>query len=106
MKKIIFLIPVFFLINCSGLVKNEMGSENLISLDERPENCVFLKRLDVNISVYSSEDAVRFLENSIAKKSETADSYWIYESSQEEIPDAVFGPKQSYILKANVYNCL
>lgn len=103
MKKFIFLF--LGLSACSGLVKNENGSEYLKQLDAEPVGCVYLYKIESETSVYDADDARRYMENSIVDKARGGNAYWI--TSQRTKPNewVFFGPERSFIVTANVYNC-
>lgn len=105
MKKFLLLLAVFGLSACGGLIKNENGSENIKKLDAEPKGCVFLYKMETEVSVYDAEDARRYLENKIADQARPGNAYWI--TSQRTKPNewVVFGPERSFVLVANVYNC-
>lgn len=98
-------IAVFTLAACSGLIKNENGSEYITQLKAEPIGCTFLYKLEVEASVYDADDARRYLENRIADQARPGNAYWI--TSQRTRPNewVIFGPERAFILVANVYDC-
>lgn len=90
---------------CGGMIKNENGSEHLVKLDSEPIGCVFLYKLESEVSVYDADDARRYLENRIADQARGGNAYWI--TSQRTRPNewVIFGPERAFVLAANVYNC-
>ena len=106
MKKIfLFVFMASVLASCGGLIKNENGSEKITQLEAEPIGCVFLYKLESEVSVYDSEDARRYLENRIADQARLGNAYWI--TSQRTRPNewVIFGPERSFVLTANVYDC-
>jgi hypothetical protein len=105
MKKFAICSLLFALCACSNWVKNENGSENLVKLDAEPQGCVYLYKLETEVSVYDAEDAQRYLENRIADQARPGNAYFI--TSQRTKPNdwTLFGPERAFILNANVYNC-
>lgn len=104
-KKFLSLLLCLFLLACGGYIKNENGSEYLVKLDAEPVGCVFLYKLESEVSVYDAEDARRYLENRIADQSRPGNAYWV--TSQRTRPNewVVFGPERAFVLTANVYDC-
>jgi hypothetical protein len=90
---------------CGGFVKNENGSEYLVKLDAEPRGCIFLYKLETEVSVYDADDARRYMENRIADQARPGNAYWI--TSQRTRPNewVVFGPERAFVLTANVYDC-
>lgn len=106
MKKIILYSAICFaLCACGGYIKNENGSEYLVQLTEEPVGCVYLYKLESEVSVYDAQDARRYLENRIADQARPGNAYWI--TSQRTRPNewVVFGPERAFVLAANVYDC-
>ena len=62
MKKIFAGLAVLALAACGGMIKNENGSELLTKLDGEPTGCVYLYKIESEVSVYDSDDARRYLE--------------------------------------------
>lgn len=104
MKKIILFIFVI-ISGCSGLVKNENGSQNLVRLESEPIGCTYLYKIESEVSVYDVEDARRYLENKIIDQTRPGNAYMI--TSQRTRPNEwmVFGPERAFVLNANVYDC-
>lgn len=104
-KTLLSLLLCAVLAACGGYIKNENGSEYLVKLDAEPRGCVFLYKLESEVSVYDADDARRFLENRIADQARSGNAYWI--TSQRTRPNewVVFGPERTFILAANVYDC-
>lgn len=102
MKKILLCL---FLIGCSGYIQNENGSENLKKLDTKPNDCTFLYKIESDVSVYDEDDARRYLENRIADQENPGNAYWIVSQKTKQNPSAIFGPKNTFIFVANVYDC-
>ncbi len=105
MKKFIAFMFIFALAACGGYIKNQNGSENLVQLDAEPVGCVYMYKLESEVSVYDVDDARRYLENRIADQARTGNAYWI--TSQRTRPNewVVFGPERMFVLAANVYEC-
>ena len=106
MKKILSLVAVLLTVaGCGGFIKNQNGSENLTQLTEEPTGCVFLYKLESEVSVYDVDDARRYLENRIVDQARPGNAYWI--TSQRTKPNewVIFGPERAFVLTANVYDC-
>ena len=105
MKKIAIFSFVLALTGCGGFVKNQNGSEYLVKLDSEPSGCVYLYKIESEVSVYNADDARRYLENRIADQSRPGNAYWV--TSQRTRPNewVIFGPERAFILTANVYDC-
>lgn len=105
MKKLFALFAVLVLAACSGLVKNENGSQYLVQLEAEPIGCTYLYKLESEVSVYDVDDARRYLENRIVDQARPGNAYWI--TSQRTKPNewVIFGPERSFVLVANVYDC-
>jgi hypothetical protein len=105
MKKMFGLLLALCLCACGGYIKNHNGSEYLVQLEAEPMGCVYLYKLESEVSVYDADDARRFLENRIADQARPGNAYWI--TSQRTRPNewVVFGPERAFVLAANVYDC-
>ncbi len=106
MKKFFALVAVLLSVAaCSGMIKNENGSQYLVQLDAEPIGCTFLYKLESEVSVYDADDARRYLENRIADQARPGNAYWI--TSQRTKPNewVIFGPERAFVLVANVYEC-
>ena len=105
MKKVLALFAVMGLTACSGMIKNENGSQYLVKLDSEPIGCTFLYKLESEVSVYDVDDARRYLENRIVDQARPGNAYWI--TSQRTKPNewVIFGPERAFVLVANVYDC-
>jgi hypothetical protein len=102
MKKILMFL---LLVGCGGYIQNENGSENLKRLDSKPNNCSFLYKLESDVSVYDEDDAIRYLENRIVDQENPGNAYLITSQRMRQNPSAIFGPKNTFIFVANVYDC-
>ena len=105
MKKIFAMLSVLGLVACGGMIKNENGSQYLVQLEAEPIGCMFLYKLESEVSVYDADDARRYLENRIVDQARTGNAYWI--TSQRTKPNewVIFGPERAFVLVANVYDC-
>ena len=99
------LLLFLLLVGCGGYIQNENGSENIKRLDSKPDNCTFLYKIESDVSVYDEDDARRYLENRIMDQEKTGNAYWIVSLRTRQNPSAIFGPKNSFIFVANVYDC-
>ena len=104
-KKILLSLMTLCLCACGGYITNQNGSEFLVKLDGEPVGCVYLYKLESEVSVYDADDARRYLENRIADQARPGNAYWI--TSQRTRPNewVVFGPERAFVLAANVYDC-
>lgn len=106
MKKYLSLLVVAIaVVGCGGYIKNENGSENIKQLTQEPKDCLFLYKMETTVSAYKQDDARRYLENSIASQSRPGNAYLITDKRTKENPGAVFGPDESFIYTAKVYEC-
>lgn len=105
MKKIYILFACIALSACSGMIKNENGSEFIKQLDAEPIGCTFLYKLESEVSVYDADDARRYLENRIADQARPGNAYWIVSQRTRPNEWVIFGPERSFVLVANVYDC-
>ncbi len=103
MKKI--LVLSLLMCGCSGYIQNENGSENIKRLDSKPSNCTMLYKIESDVSVYDRGDALRYLENRISDQENPGNAYFIVSERMRQNPSAIFGPKNTFILVANVYEC-
>ena len=102
MKKIYFLIIGLVMVACARYEKQDNG---LIRLNAEPANCKFLYEIKSSFSGYSEDEAYDFVEKRIVEENAFGDSYYIAEEDIVENEGAIFGPKNTYKLKAKVYNC-
>ncbi len=105
MKKFALCSLFFALCACGGFIQNENGSEYIVKLDSEPAGCVYLYKIDSEVSVYDADDARRYLENRIADQQRPGNAYWL--TSQRTRPNewVIFGPERAFVLTANVYDC-
>jgi len=104
MKKFLFLC-LLALVGCGGYIKNENGSEYIKQLDGEPIGCVFLYKIESEVSVYDQDDARRYLENRIADQARPGNAYWIVSQRTRPNEWVLFGPERAFVLVANVYEC-
>ena len=102
MKKILTLSSLIVLAACA--TSTDAGS-GLVRLDSEPKNCEFLYTLDSTVTNYKLSDAYEYLEKTILEQEKIGDSYYIVKQDVSEIPDAIFGPKNTFKFKVKVYNC-
>ena len=105
MKKIFLSFLFLGLCACSGLVKNENGSQYLVQLDAEPIGCTYLYKLESEVSVYDADDARRYLENRIVDQARPGNAYWIVSQRTKPNEWVIFGPERAFVLVANVYDC-
>ncbi len=108
MKKFGILGLLIGLAACSN-VDLVLGTDRLVELQEEPKTCKYLYEITSTTSVYQSADAKKYLLNQIVEmdtsKGIQSNAYLITESEVKENPDAILGPKNSYMNKAKVYLC-
>jgi len=102
MKKYVLMISLIALSACA--TATDAGS-GLTRLDTEPKNCEYLYTLDSSVTNYKLTDAYEYLEKTILEQEKIGDSYYIEKQSISEIPDAIFGPKNTFKFKVKVYNC-
>lgn len=105
MKKLLAFCMLVLLAACSGMIKNENGSEYITQLDAEPIGCTFLYKLESEVSVYDAEDARRYMENRIADQARPGNAYWIVSQRTKPNQWVMFGPERAFVLVANVYDC-
>ena len=105
MKKFLAMPLMLALVACGGWVKPEHGSEKLVRLVEEPTGCEFLYRMEVEVSVYDQRDAEQYLRNRIAEQQRRGNSFHVVSQRTRPNEWVIFGPEQSFILGANVYDC-
>ncbi|MBN1325029.1 MAG: hypothetical protein JW974_02320 [Alphaproteobacteria bacterium] len=104
-KKIALCALLFALSACGGFIKNENGSEYIVKLDSEPVGCVFLYKIESEVSVYDAGDARRYLENRIADQARPGNAYFITNQRTRPNEWVIFGPERAFVLTANVYDC-
>ena len=102
MKKILTLSSLIILAGCATATDAGNG---LTRLDAEPTNCEYLYTLDSSATNYKLAGAYEYLEKTILEQPTLGDSYYIVKHDITEIPDAVFGPKNTFKFKVKVYNC-
>ncbi|MBO7559756.1 MAG: hypothetical protein J6T27_01205 [Alphaproteobacteria bacterium] len=106
MKKYLgLLLGLFALAGCGGYIKNENGSQYIKQLDGEPIGCIFLYKIESEVSVYDAEDARRYLENRIADQARPGNAYWLVSQRTRPNQWVLFGPERAFVLAANVYEC-
>lgn len=106
MKKIFTFSILLLVVACGACIRNQNGSENLIRLGEAPKQCEFLYKITSQASVYKEEDAYRYLENNIMEQKNIGNAYIIISKDKKNNTGAIIGPEYSYVLTADIYNCL
>ena len=105
MKKIILVCFCGALLSCS-LSSNDMEEKTrLVKLNYEPQDCEFLYEIKSDFSGYSEQSAIDFVEKRIVEENGFGDTYYISKQDVVENDGAVFGPKNTYKIKAKVYNC-
>ncbi len=102
MKKHISIISLIFLSACATTTDAGTG---LIRLDSEPKGCEHLYTLDSSVTNYKLSDAYEYLEKTILEQDKIGDSYYVVKQDVSQIPDAIFGPKNTFKFKVKVYNC-
>ncbi len=105
MKKLLMILPVIFITACSSFVESKNGADTLIELDGAPENCTFSYKIKTSVAVYSKEDAIRYLRNTIVDNDKPGNAFWIVTEKTELNEGAIFGPDETFIMNTNIYNC-
>lgn len=102
MKKLVSICA--FLVLCACAQSTGAGN-GLTRLNSEPKNCEFLYTIDSSVSTYKIADAYDFIEKRIMEEKGFGDSYFIDQEDIMKNPGAIFGPKNTYKLKAKVYKC-
>ncbi|MCL2737262.1 MAG: hypothetical protein FWE17_00145 [Alphaproteobacteria bacterium] len=105
MKKLTMFSFALLLSACGGMIRPEQGSKALVRFNEEPTGCTFVYRLEVDVSAYAQRDAEQFLRNRIIAQQRQGNAFRITAQSSRPNPGAIFGPKNSFILDANIYDC-
>ena len=100
MKKYL-LMSVIALAACTNYIKPE--SDNLTQLKSEPKNCTLLYTMDADANFYSEDDAIRYVENQIAKNG--GNSFFVTKKEKHQNEWKMFAPEYSYAIIANVYDC-
>lgn len=102
MKKTMFVLGLLALAACA-----ESGTKEpaLVRLNAEPKNCEYLYMIDTNVSSYDIDDAYNFIEKRIVEENKLGDSYFIYTEDMVKNVGAILGPRNTYKIKAKVYNC-
>lgn len=104
MKKIFGLL-LLCLSACTNTVKVDAGADSLVQLDTQPTNCMYLYKMDVDVSLYSHDDAVRYLKNRIVAQNKSGNYFWLERDDAVKNDWIIFGPEYKYIMTARVYDC-
>lgn len=104
-RELIFCMCIGMLTACTNSIKNENNSEMLIRLNSEPTDCKFLYKLNTNVSVYSEQDAVRYMENRIVEQQNPGNAYMLVNKDVLQNEWVMFGPEHKYNLTAKVYDC-
>ena len=99
------IFALLMLAGCGGYIKNENGSQYIKQLDGEPIGCIFLYKIESEVSVYDQDDARRYLENRIADQARPGNAYWIVSQRTRPNEWVLFGPERAFVLAANVYEC-
>ncbi|MCQ2574480.1 MAG: hypothetical protein MJ156_00020 [Alphaproteobacteria bacterium] len=95
---------MIFLFGCSQTVSTKEDF-SLTELQKEPNNCEFLYKITSKSTVYSEEAAKKYLKETIHTQDTFGDSYFIVNKDIIHNDEAIFGPKNTYSFKANVYKC-
>jgi hypothetical protein len=102
MKKLVSICVSLVLCACA---QSTGAGNGLTRLNSEPKNCEFLYTIDSSVSTYKIADAYDFIEKRIMEEKGFGDSYFIDQEDIMKNPGAIFGPKNTYKLKAKVYKC-
>lgn len=103
MKKIYLCATLLAICACADT--KPQPDNGLVRLNAIPSNCNFLYEIKSSFSGYSEDAALDFVEKRIVEENAFGDSYYIASEDIVENEGAIFGPKNTYKLKAMVYNC-
>lgn len=73
-------------------------------LNQEPKDCKYIYDLGTTMKSYNLKDAYEFMEKEIIER-DLGDSYYVLDEKILDNKDAVFGPKNTFKIKARVYNC-
>ena len=90
---------------CTNTVKVDDGADALVQLNNKPNNCVYLYKLDAEASLYSHDDAIRYLKNRIVAQNKSGDAFWLERDETVQNSWVMFGPEHKYLMTARVYDC-
>lgn len=106
MKKIFLFVALLSVAACTNTVKPEDGADMLIQLNSVPEsNCVFVYKLDAEASLYSHDDAIRYLKNQIVAQNKPGNVFFLERDETVQNSWVMFGPEYKYLMTARVYDC-
>lgn len=105
MKKIALFGLLALLTACNHTIKPENDADKLVQLNAEPKNCVYLYKLDADVSVYSHDDAVQYVKNRIAQQHKTGNAFWLEKDETKQNSWVMFGPEYKYFMTARVYDC-
>ena len=101
MKKLLLLS--LFLGACATTVPEQ--DNGIVRLTSEPKNCEYLYNVDTTMTSYNVKDAYDFLEKRIIEQDGLGDTYYITGEETQENEGAIFGPKNTFKVKAKVYKC-
>ena len=90
---------------CTNTVDVSDGADALVQLDNAPKNCMYLYKIDVDASMYSHDDAIRYLKNRIVAQNKSGNHFWLERDAAIKNDGAIFGPEYKYMMTARVYDC-
>ena len=105
MKKIILSVLLLSVAACTNTVKVDDGADALVQLNNKPNNCVYLYKLDAEASLYSHDDAIRYLKNRIVAQNKSGNAFWLERDETGQNSWVMFGPEHKYLMTARVYDC-
>ncbi|MCL1891983.1 MAG: hypothetical protein FWF97_01655 [Alphaproteobacteria bacterium] len=104
MRKVLLAITAVALAACSNTVKLKSGADELVQLKAEPTACTFLYQLESDVSMYSEDDAVRFVKNQIAARG-NGNAFWIKSKDTRQNEWRMFAPERSFVMTTLVYDC-
>ncbi len=104
MKKL-FALLLLCVSACTNTVEPLNGADALVQLESQPKNCMYLYKIDVDASMYSRDDAIRYLKNRIVAQNKSGNHFWLERDNAIKNDGAVFGPEYKYMMTARVYDC-
>ena len=105
MKKLFLCGVVCVLAACNNTVKPESSANNLIVVDTKPTNCVYLYKMSAEAEFYSDDDAIQYLKNQIVTSGKSGNVVWLEVDDKQQKSWVMFGPEYKYNMVAHVYDC-
>ncbi len=105
MRGLILSVLLLGVSACTNTVDVSNGADALVQLESQPKNCMYLYKIDADVSLYSHDDAIRYLKNRIVAQNKSGKYFWLERDDVKQNDWIMFGPEYKYIMTARVYDC-